>query len=92
MTSSRAKKDTIRKIGAEAVLKLREDWQRQVRSLTGKVAHVVHDSVGSPLMDSFDVAQECGHIVFYGMSGGNPPPVNPRTLTDSSKSLTGGDL
>jgi NADPH2:quinone reductase len=63
-----------------------------VRSFTGQGADVVYDSVGSTLMDSIDVARECGHIVFYGMSGGNPPPVNPRTLMDSSKSLTGGDL
>ncbi|PUE63254.1 alcohol dehydrogenase [Limnohabitans sp. 2KL-17] len=92
LTSSRAKEDAIRKIGAEAVFNLRDDWQRQVRSFTGQGADVVYDSIGSTLMDSIDVARECGHIVFYGMSGGNPPLVNPRTLMDSSKTLTGGDL
>jgi NADPH2:quinone reductase len=30
--------------------------------------------------------------VFYGMSGGDPDPVDPRLLMDESKSLTGGDL
>ena len=92
LTSSRDKEDAIRKIGAEAVFNLRDDWQRQVRSFTGQGADVVYDSIGSTLMDSIDVARECGHIVFYGMSGGNPPLVNPRTLMDSSKTLTGGDL
>ena len=31
-------------------------------------------------------------MVFYGMAGGDPAPVDPRLLMDSSKSLTGGDL
>jgi NADPH:quinone reductase len=33
-----------------------------------------------------------GHVVFYGMAGGDPAPVDPRLLMDGSKSLTGGDL
>jgi len=31
-------------------------------------------------------------VVFYGMAGGDPEPVDPRLLMDESKSLTGGDL
>lgn len=31
-------------------------------------------------------------MVFYGMAGGNPEPVDPRLLMDGSKTLTGGDL
>jgi NADPH2:quinone reductase len=31
-------------------------------------------------------------VVFYGMAGGDPPPVDPRMLMDTSKSLSGGDL
>jgi len=31
-------------------------------------------------------------VVFYGMAGGDPPPIDPRMLMDTSKSLTGGDL
>ena len=31
-------------------------------------------------------------MVFYGMAGGDPAPVDPRVLMDGSKSLTGGDL
>ena len=31
-------------------------------------------------------------MVFYGMAGGDPPPVDPRMLMDTSKTLTGGDL
>jgi NADPH:quinone reductase len=53
---------------------------------------VVFDSVGSTLMDSFAVTKECGTVVFYGMSGGDPAHVNPKMLMDTSKTLTGGDL
>jgi len=35
---------------------------------------------------------EDGHVVFYGMAGGDPPLVDPRMLMDTSKTLTGGDL
>ena len=31
--------------------------------------------IGSTLMDSFEVTKACGHVVFYGMSGGNPKAV-----------------
>lgn len=74
------------------MFRLQEDWVQQVRALTGRGADVVYDSVGSTLMDSIAAARECGHVVFYGMSGGNPPAVNPRLLMDSSKTLSGGDL
>jgi NADPH2:quinone reductase len=33
-----------------------------------------------------------GQVVFYGWAGGDPAPIDPRVLMDSSKSLTGGDL
>ena len=33
-----------------------------------------------------------GTVVFFGMAGGDPAPVDPRTLMDTSKTLTGGDL
>lgn len=92
LTTSRAKEEAIRQLGAEAVFNLQDDWKQQVRTLTGQGADVVYDSVGSTLMDSIEVARECGHVVFYGMSGGDPQPVNPRLLMDSSKTLTGGDL
>jgi NADPH2:quinone reductase len=58
----------------------------------GKGVDVVFDSVGATLMDNFEVTKDCGHVVFYGMSGGDPEPVDPRMLMDTSKTLTGGDL
>ncbi len=38
------------------------------------------------------MVKDCGHVVFYGMSGGDPEPIDPRMLLDRSISLTGGDL
>ncbi len=92
LTSSPAKQEIIRQLGAQAVFTLQDNWVKQIQDLTGGGADVVYDSVGSTLMDSLAAARECGHVVFYGMSGGNPPAVNPRMLMDSSKTLTGGDL
>src|SRR5688500_12735983 len=43
-------------------------------------------------MDSFTAARIGGTVVFYGMAGGEPAPVDPRMLMDTSKTLTGGDL
>lgn len=67
-----------------------DGWVDRVRALGG--ADVVYDSVGSTLGESFAAARTGGHVVFYGMAGGNPAPVDPRMLMDRSLSLTGGDL
>jgi NADPH2:quinone reductase len=48
--------------------------------------------VGTTLPESFAAVRTGGHVVFYGMAGGKPAPVDPAMLMDSSKSLTGGDL
>ncbi len=53
---------------------------------------VAYDSVGSTLGDSFAAVRKGGTVVFYGMAGGDPEPVDPRMLMDTSKTLTGGDL
>ena len=74
-------------------LYLNQDWPQQVLQLTaGHGVDVTFDSVGSTLKQSFEVTREGGHVVFYGMSGGDPEPVDPRYLMDTSKTLTGGDL
>jgi NADPH2:quinone reductase len=53
---------------------------------------VAYDSVGSTLAASFAAIRNGGTVVFYGMAGGDPQPVDPRMLMDTSKTLTGGDL
>jgi NADPH:quinone reductase len=78
---------------ADYALPLDENWQLKVLEIThNKGVDVVFDSIGATLMGSFAVTKECGTVVFYGMSGGDPAHVDPRMLMDSSKTLTGGDL
>lgn len=93
LSRSPSKIETILECGANFAITLDENWKPEVMKLTGnRGVDVVFDSVGSTLTDSFEVTKECGHVVFYGMSGGNPAPVDPRMLMDTSKTLTGGDL
>ncbi|MTI20930.1 quinone oxidoreductase [Fulvivirga sp. RKSG066] len=93
LTRSQAKIDTILSCNADYAILLDGDWKQKIDDLTkGEGVDVVFDSVGATLMDSFEVTKDCGHVVFYGMSGGDPNPVDPRMLMDSSKTLTGGDL
>lgn len=93
LTSSREKGEVAKKVGADLVLQYKDDWKQKVLEETnGKGVDVVYESIGSTLMDSFAVTRIGGTVVFYGMAGGNPAPVDPRMLMDTSKTLTGGDL
>lgn len=94
LTSSEPKKGAALQAGADKVLLYEADWPSEAVewSADGAGVHVVYDSVGSTLMDSFAAARMKGAVVFYGMSGGDPAPVDPRMLMDTSKTLTGGDL
>ncbi len=53
---------------------------------------VIYDSTGTTVLESLDQVRIGGTVVFYGMAGGNPPPVPPSVLMDGSKHLVGGDL
>jgi NADPH:quinone reductase len=78
---------------ADFAISLDDNWKEKILQITNnKGVDVVFDSVGSTLMDSFQVTKECGTVVFYGMSGGDPVHIDPRMLMDTSKTLTGGDL
>jgi NADPH2:quinone reductase len=93
LTRNARKFDTILSGNADYALRLDNDWKSRIMELTnGKGVDIVFDSVGTTLMDSFEVTKDCGHVVFYVMSGGDPEPVDPRMLMDTSKTLTGGDL
>lgn len=87
LTSSEAKTQAVREAGADEVLLSSADWVS-----AAKGADVAYDSIGSTLMQSFEAVRTGGHVVFYGMAGGDPPLVDPRMLMDTSKTLTGGDL
>ncbi|MBO9128424.1 quinone oxidoreductase [Bacillus sp. 165] len=93
LTSSEDKRQAALSVGADHVFLYSDNWSQQVEDTTGgKGVDVVFESVGSTLMDSFKVTRVGGTVVFYGMAGGDPVPVDPRMLMDTSKTLTGGDL
>lgn len=94
LVSSEAKRMAALEAGADAAILYSDDWveaaHRFSSSRTG--VDVVYDSVGSTLKQSLDAIRKGGHAVFFGMAGGDPQPVDPRYLMDTSKTLTGGDL
>jgi NADPH:quinone reductase len=92
LTSSQQKAEAILAAGAAAVALYASDWPTWVQEITAGGADVAFDAVGSTLLASFAAVRTGGHVVFYGMAGGNPPAIDPRMLMDTSKSLTGGDL
>jgi NADPH2:quinone reductase len=93
LTSSIEKRAAALAAGAEEVFLYGEDWLAGLRAATGgRGADVVFDSVGSTLPESFAAVRTGGHVVFYGMAGGKPAPVDPAMLMDTSKRITGGDL
>ena len=93
LTSSAAKADAARRAGADDVLLYATDWVAEARARTsGRGVDVVYDSVGSTLDASLRALRTGGKAVFFGMAGGDPPPLDPRRLMDESKTVTGGDL
>lgn len=93
LVSSPEKASIALEAGASEVFLYSEDWKERTKRFTGgRGADVVYDSVGTTLMESFAATRECGQVVFYGFSGGNPPQIDPLFLMDSSRTLTGGDL
>lgn len=93
LTRNKKKLQIILNSNANEAIELNDAWKGKVMNLTNnKGVDVVYDSIGTTLLDSFEVTKDCGHVVFYGMSGGGPQAINPRMLLDTSKTLTGGDL
>jgi NADPH:quinone reductase len=94
LTSSPEKARVALEVGMDQVCVYSQDWVREAQAFSsgGNGVDVAYDSVGSTLAQSFEAVRTGGHVVFYGMAGGDPPLVNPRMLMDTSKTLTGGDL
>lgn len=93
LTSSERKRDFALQNGADKVFLYSQDWRDEVLTCTkNRGVDVVYESVGSTLMQSFEVTKIGGTVVFYGMAGADPEFVDPRMLLDTSKTLTGGDL
>jgi len=92
LTSSAEKAAKAKELGATSVYLYEENWVEKVKEAYPNGVDVAYDSVGATLMDSFSSVRTGGTVVFYGMAGGDPAPVDPRMLMDTSKTLTGGDL
>ncbi|KOO42858.1 quinone oxidoreductase family protein [Priestia koreensis] len=92
LTSSPEKVAKAKELGATSVYLYEENWVEKVKEAYPNGVDVAYDSVGATLMDSFSSVRTGGTVVFYGMAGGDPAPVDPRMLMDTSKTLTGGDL
>jgi len=93
LTSSEEKRQFAKLQGADKVFLYKEDWVKLVKESTqNKGVDAVFESVGKTLKNSFEVTKTCGTVVFFGMAGGDPEPVDPRYLMDTSKTLVGGDL
>jgi NADPH:quinone reductase len=82
--------------GADAACTYADDWVSRAHAFDGGMddpgVDVAFDSVGRTVHDSLRAVRNGGRVVFYGMAGGDPDPVDPRMLMDGSKSITGGDL
>ncbi len=97
LASTLEKCHVARLAGAQDAATYADDWVALAQAFGSNPIHgggvdVAYDSVGSTLLDSLQAARIGGHVVFYGMAGGDPTPVAPRLLMDGSKTLTGGDL
>ncbi|WP_182006051.1 quinone oxidoreductase family protein [Priestia aryabhattai] len=92
LTSSSEKAKAAAQAGADYVFLYEDNWVEQVKEVTKRGADVAYESVGVTLEKSFKAVKTGGTVVFYGMAGGDPAPVDPRMLMDTSKTLTGGDL
>src|ERR1700733_3603681 len=75
VTSSAAKAAAVREAGADAAVLDSADWVAAARELGKGGVDVAYDSVGITLARSFEAVRTGGHVVFYGMAGGDPPLV-----------------
>jgi NADPH:quinone reductase-like Zn-dependent oxidoreductase len=75
-TSSEAKAERLRALGAEAVLRYDQDprWGRAVRKLTGGVDHVVEVGGAGTLAESLDAVRPGGTVSLIGVLSGVREP------------------
>ncbi|MFC6169501.1 zinc-binding dehydrogenase [Loigolactobacillus jiayinensis] len=90
VTGSETKRQLALKQGAQQVFLRTDDWIKQVQ--VGTPIMTVYDGVGATLADSLAIVQPRGKVVFFGMAAGDPAPLDPVKMLNSSKSLLTGDL
>jgi NADPH:quinone reductase len=88
--STEAKAQAAREAGArETINYTKEDFEAEVKRITGGGVNVVYDSVGN---DTFDKSLAClaplGHLVLFGQSSGFVPPFDLMRLSRGSFSIT----
>lgn len=88
VVSNENKRQQALKLGAKEVFIRGSDWEKSYRGFF----ETVFDGAGVTLPVSLELIKHKGDVVFYGMAGGNPAPVDPIKLLESSKSLLTGDL
>ncbi len=92
LASTPEKTEVASKAGAHATATYSDDWVTAAHAFCESGVDVAYDSVGRTVHDSLRAVRTGGRVVFYGMAGGDPEPLDPRVLMDGSKTLTGGDL
>jgi NADPH2:quinone reductase len=92
MASNENKRQIALQRGATHALGYEEGWAERVIALSHGGVDVAYDSIGSTLHETLTAVRTRGTLVFFGMAGGDPQPVDPRQLMDTSKTLVGGDL
>jgi NADPH:quinone reductase len=83
--SSEDKAKLAREAGAdEVIIFTHQDFESEVKRLTdGKGVEVVYDGVGKATFEkNLNVMKLRGMLVFYGMSSGPVPPVDPAKLSE----------
>lgn len=88
VASTEAKRQVALRRGAKRVFN-RDELKKT--SLNGQY-DTVFDGVGTTLARSLELVKHRGKVVFYGMAGGQPTPVDPVQLLAVSKSILTGDL
>ena len=92
LVSSESKKRLALSKGGDIVYLYNENWKENILKLFPAGIDAVFDSIGNTMEESLHVTKVRGHVVFFGMAGGQFNLGDPLYLIGTSKTITGGDL
>ena len=92
LVSSESKKRLVLSKGGDIVYLYNENWKENILKLYPAGIDAVFDSIGNTMEESLRVTKVRGHVVFFGMAGGQFNLGDPLYLIGTSKTITGGDL